>query len=113
MVWYPYHKKNLSELNKYVQHQSHTGLLLYIHKCVKPTRLFVYRILNTLREAPGKGYVKLDQGFAKDIAWFNQFLYQFNGSVFFYKELQPPITTIYLDMCIKGIGGGWNNQVYA
>ena len=71
--------------------QSLTELLLYIHKCVKPARLFVNRILNTLRKAPEKVYVKLDQGFAKDIVWFNQFLSQFNGSVFFYKDLQPPL----------------------
>ena len=36
-------------------------------------KLFVNRILSTLRKAPDKGYVTLDQGFAKDIAWFNQF----------------------------------------
>ena len=101
------YKSNKSEL------QSLTGLLLYIHKCVKLARLFVNRILSTLRGAPDKGYVSLDQGFAKDITWFNQFLSQFNGSVCFYKELQPPITTMYLDACLTVMGGCWNNQVYA
>ena len=93
--------------------QSVTGLLLYIHKCVSQARLFVNCILNTRCEAPDKGYVKRNQGFANDITRFNQFLSQFNGSAFFYKELQPPITTVYVNACLKGIGGCWNNQVYA
>ena len=104
--WATSTKANKSEL------KSLTSLLLYIHNCVKPARLFVNRILITLCEAPDKGYVTIDQGFAKDITWFNQFLSQFNGSVFFYKELQPPITTMYVDACLIGMGGCWNNQVY-
>ena len=52
------------------QVQRLVGLLIYIHKCIPPARLFVNRILSTLRSMPKYGYVKLDRNFYKDIAWF-------------------------------------------
>ena len=43
--------------------QSLIGSLLYVHKCVRPARLFVNRILATLREAPATGRIQLSQEF--------------------------------------------------
>ena len=37
-----------------MQIQSLLGKLLYIHRCVAPARIFVNRLLNTLREATGR-----------------------------------------------------------
>ena len=42
-----------------------SGSLLYIHKCVSPARLFVNRILATLREAPDNGPINLTRGISK------------------------------------------------
>lgn len=67
--------------------QSLVGSLLYIHKCVKPARLFVNRILATLREAPNEGFIELSPAFHRDIAWFNSFLPSFNGQIYFNKHL--------------------------
>ena len=94
------------------QLQSLVGSLIYIHKCVKPARLFVNRILAVLKLAPAKGYINLTQDFGKDIAWFNAFLLQFNGRIFFSKELQKPINNVFLDASLVGLGGVWNNKVY-
>ena len=94
------------------QLQSLVGSLIYIHKCVKPARLFVNRILAVLKLAPAKGYINLTQDFGKDIAWFNAFLLQFNGRTFFSKELQKPINNVFLDASLVGLGGVWNNKVY-
>ncbi len=94
------------------QLQSLMGSLLYVHKCVKPARLFTNRILAILRQAPDRGYIKLTRQFHQDIAWFVKFLQAFNGRVFFHKDLVPPITDIYLDASLTGIGGVYNNRVY-
>ena len=94
------------------QLQSLLGSLLYIHKCVKPARLFVNRILATLKAAPDSGYVALNAEFGKDIAWFNAFLVQFNGRTFFAKQLHAPVTNIFLDASLVGLGGVWLNNVY-
>ena len=82
------------------QLQSLVGSLIYIHKCVKPARLFVNRILATLRESPEHGCIQLSQEFKKDIAWFNSFLVRFNGRTFFSKGFIQPITNIFLDACL-------------
>ena len=94
------------------QLQSLLGSLLYIHKCVKPARLFVNRILATLKAAPDSGYVALNAEFSKDIAWFNAFLVQFNGRTFFAKQLHAPVTNIFLDASLIGLGGVWLYRVY-
>ena len=94
------------------QLQSLVGSLIYIHKCVKPARLFVNRILATLREAPERGCIHLSQEFKKDIAWFNSFLVQFNGRTFYSKGIIQPVTNIFLDASLIGLGGVWNQQVY-
>ena len=75
-------------------------------------RLFVNRILATLREAPEQGYVKLSDEFHKDINWFNTLLRYFNGTVFFNRFDIPAVTNIYLDASLIGVGGVWNNKVY-
>lgn len=94
------------------QLQSLAGSLLYIHKCVKPARLFTNRVLATLRGSPEKGQVKLTDEFQKDIAWFNKFLTQFNGSSFFHKQLNEEVQNMYLDACLVGMGGVWGTEVY-
>ena len=47
------------------QLQKLVGNLLHIHRCVKPARLFTNRILQTLREAPARGSVRLSESFLK------------------------------------------------
>ena len=56
------------------QLQKLTGKLLYIHRCVKPARIFINRILAVLRNAPHKGVVQLPSAFFRDINWCNRFL---------------------------------------
>ena len=72
------------------QLQSLVGSLIYIHKCVKPARLFVNRILAVLKMAPDKGYINLTQEFNKDIAWFNAFLLHLMAELSFPKNCKNP-----------------------
>jgi len=104
--WYVKHRATRKQL------QSLVGVLIYLHKCVKPARLFVNRILQVLKQAPEKGYVKLDEHFQRDIHWFITFLNKFNGKVFFEKQGLEPIKHVQLDACLAGLGGAWDSRVY-
>jgi hypothetical protein len=54
--------------------QSILGKLHYISRCCHPARLFVGRMLETLRTAPENGSVLLTSPFKCDITWFQKFL---------------------------------------
>ena len=94
------------------QLQSLLGTLLYVHKCVKPARIFVNRILCVLRSAPSKGYIPLTVEFHRDIRWFLTFLHHFNGRVIFDKIRAAPVHTLFLDACLSGMGGCCGAWVY-
>jgi hypothetical protein len=55
------------------------GKLHYVSRCSHPARLFVGRMLNTLRAAPPKGTIALSQEFKADILWFLRFLPLYNA----------------------------------
>ena len=93
--------------------QSLIGSLLYIHKCVRPTRLFVNRILANLREAPENGTFSLSQDFHRDVSWFNAFLPDFNGRVCFDNHSKPLVNDLFVDASLSGVGGIWEGSVYA
>ena len=54
------------------QLQSIIGKLMFVHKVVKPARLFVNRLLNTLRNMGDKCPMSIDV--KKDITWFCEFV---------------------------------------
>ena len=91
--------------------QSLLGLLLYISKCIKSSRFFLNRMLDTLRSHFGKNEINLNQDFHRDLNWFTKFLPQFNGIAFF--NHCPVHMTIELDVCLVGLGAICMNQVYA
>ena len=92
------------------QLQSLLGSLLYITKCVKPARSFLNRMLAVLRENYENSKIKLSHAFFKDLNWFNVFLHQYNGITFY--DNQKIDEVIYLDACLTGLGGTFNNMVY-
>ena len=91
--------------------QSLLGCLLYISKCVKTSRTFLNRMLDTLRAHFGKENIALDINFHRDLNWFQKFLSKFNGTAFFVHR--PVQATIELDACLQGLGAVYMNQVYA
>ena len=93
------------------QLQKLTGKLLYIHRCVRPARLFVNRILGVLRNAPIKGAIRLPQSFFKDIMWFQKFLKYFNGSVEIYPRTLTP-QQVYVDASLQRVGSMYGTRVY-
>ena len=55
------------------------GLLLFIHKAVKPARIFVNRMLQSLRNSQGMEFVNVDAEMLKDLRWFVKFVAKYNG----------------------------------
>ena len=80
------------------------GKLLYIASCCKPARLFVSRMLQTLRDNFEASHpVMLDTEFKKDINWFVNFLPVYNGISIINRS--PPAITVEVDSCLtRGAG---------
>ena len=53
--------------------QALLGKLIYVHKCVKPARIFINRMLALLRTNPHKNRINLNQEFFRDLNWFLTF----------------------------------------
>ena len=93
------------------QLQSLLGSLLYITKCVKPARYFLNRMLHLLRASHNTAHIVLNQQFHRDLNWFNIFLKQYNGVTFYDNhDIQD---TVHLDASLQGLGGVYQNMVYA
>ena len=91
------------------QLQSLLGYLLYIHKCVRPARYFLNRMLQTLRSNYGQASIKLDAEFHRDLRWFERFLLLYNV-VSLYNH-STCCHQVHLDACLQGLGGVWQNYV--
>ena len=65
------------------------------------------------RNASDKRRIHLNSDFHKDLAWFLAFLPHFNGITYINKPNLPYNHTLHIDASLTGLGGIWNNQVYA
>ena len=90
--------------------QSLIGLILHVSKCVRPARLFVGRLLETLRSMKGR-FCNVDAHMRADLRWFQEFLSEWNG-VSLIPELSPS-REILVDACPSGIGGTDGQSIYA
>ena len=86
------------------QLQSIIGSLMFVAKCVKPTRYFVNRLLNALREAMNKN-IKVSEDMKRDLKWFMTFLPQFNGTATYKHPIIEQSQTLAIDACLTGVGG--------
>ena len=94
------------------QYQSLLGKLLYIQKCVKPSHIFVNRILALFRSHIS-GRIRLTGEFYQDLDWFIVLLPHFNGVTYISKHPIDESQSLYLDACLTGMGAIWRNMVYA
>jgi hypothetical protein len=88
-------------------------MLIYLHKAIKPARLFVNRIIGLLRIVPNNGFVHVGQEFKQDLEWFCRFAQTYNGITRFSKETVFIDYEVYTDASLTGIGSRFNNKVYA
>ena len=68
-------------------------------------------MLQVLRDHADSSRVLLDTEFYKDLNWFSTFLTSFNGVTMY--DIHPISGHIYLDACLTGLGGSFQNMVYA
>ena len=92
------------------QLQSLLGHLLYLHKCVKPARYFVNRMLDLLRSNYNEQTIKITADFQRDLRWFQKFLQAYNGVSIYDHVLS--VETLELDACLTGLGARWADFVY-
>ena len=95
------------------QFQSLLGKLIYLHKCVVPARIFINRMLDLFRNNSHTKRIKLTDEFFKDIDWFITFLPGFSGETKIFKNNIRNSSTLHIDACLTGVGGVWDNKVYA
>ena len=84
---------------------------MFLHRSVRPTRVFTNRLLTTLRNM-GSNPVPVDDHIKQDLQWFIHFAPRHNGILVYrpipLSEHQP----IELDACLQGLGGRWGANVY-
>ena len=90
--------------------QSILGLLLYIHKCVRPVRIFLNRMLEVLRSSHSTQKITLTGEFKHDLRWFARFLPDYNGVSLY--DHKPIDIILELDVCLTGFGGCSGIHVY-
>lgn len=90
--------------------QSLIGKLLSVAKCVAPARLFVARLLDGLR-AMKRNYVRINKSMRADLAWFEEYLAQWNGVSLI--PPRDPDKVIVVDASGSGVGGSDGVLAYA
>ena len=90
--------------------QSLLGTLLYVHKCVRPARTFLNRMLDLLCHAPDPSRIALTEDFSRDLRWFKKILPKYNGISLYTHKKHDHI--IELDACLTGLGGRCGDMVY-
>ena len=90
--------------------QSILGLLLYVHKCVKPAQVFLNRMLDLLRFAHGHQKVTHTPDFKRDLRWFVKFLPLYNGVSLY--DHRPIDVSLERDACLTHLGGRSGNLIY-
>ena len=85
---------------------------MFIPKCVSPTRYFINRLLEALRNSESK-HIKVTADMRKDIAWFKEFLLAFNGTALYNHDMIEYAETLEIDACLTHVRGVWKNAVYS
>ena len=82
------------------------GKLNFAASTIRAGRIFISRLINSLKEFPDNGYKKIDENMKKDILWWKRFMGDFDGI-----SIMPPIkwdapdTIMQTDSCLDACGG--------
>ena len=87
------------------------GKLLYVSQVCPPARLFLYRMLDTLRQCPEKVSFTLSPEFRKDLAWFDRFLPTMHGTFIIHQD-DRNLVQLYIDACMSGCGALTAGRAY-
>jgi hypothetical protein len=81
------------------------GHLMFLHKAIRPARVFVNRILALLRKMGNTNRAAIDEDTKRDLQWFTVCAHVIYGTVFIYKCLHPRID-IFVDASLNCLGVG-------
>ena len=96
-----------------VELQSLIGKLQYVTKCVLQSRVFLNRLLESLRSMKGKKFIWLSDSFRKDLRWWARFIEQYNGVSFIPAATwTEPDISFATDSCLIGCGGFCNKEYF-
>ena len=87
------------------------GHLIYLHKCLQPSHLFVNKILTVLQHTPANETTLLDAEFYRELNWFCEFLSDFNVITRIHKQDDHYIK-VYVNASLAGIGAYIQGLVY-
>jgi hypothetical protein len=93
------------------QLRSLLGKLFHISQCCHTLRLFVNRLLDTLRNAPDHGNIVIDSDAHEDLAWIKAFLPDYNGVQLIKQPLSLDIPLV-VDSCLTGGGAHFGQLAY-
>ena len=89
-----------------VELQSLIGKLQFVTKCVLQSRVFMNRLLETLRAMSSSKSVRLSGSFKKDLRWWEMFIEKYNGVSYIPSFVwAEPDVTFATDSCLVGCGG--------
>jgi hypothetical protein len=92
--------------------QSVIGSLIFMHKAVKPARMFINRIISLLRQmGKPRSSIAIDSDMRRDLNWFIKCASQCNGTVKIDKRFFPHLE-LFIDASKTGLGACWENNVY-
>ena len=92
------------------QMQSLIGTINHIGKAVPPARLFMCRLLESLRGAQGD-HIDVTPSILADINWFDRYLRDFNGRAII--TTATPSIIIEADACLTGMGAHDGRSFYS
>ncbi|KAI8492567.1 hypothetical protein Bbelb_296080 [Branchiostoma belcheri] len=94
--------------------QSMIGKLVFVSHCVPPGRLFISRMLETLRALNRNHHrFRVSREFRLDLHWWSQFLQSFNGVTLLTSAIfSAPDEVVATDACNTGCGGFSSGQYF-
>jgi hypothetical protein len=84
---------------------------MFLHKTIKPARVFVNSIIALHRKMGVSAKAAIDEGTKWDLQWFIACTHAVNGTIKIYKCVLPRID-IFVDASLTGLGGILNYCVY-
>ena len=95
------------------QLQSLTGKLQFASSCIRPGRIFISRMYDTIGTLDDDKWYSMRAELKRDILWWKVFIQQYNGASIMWmiqkKEVDQLIAT---DSCLVGIGGTCGDRYF-
>ena len=88
------------------KYESLFGKLLYIHRCARPSKTSINRMLELFRNNFSNNIIKLSEDFFFDLNWFLAFLPGYNGIKIMNKQEIPECNSLHIDTCLTCLGAG-------